>query len=215
MNVANPPAKRPRAPRDGTPRIHATALVRESTIGAWCEIQERVSLFDVQVGDYTHIERNSDAIHAGIGKFCSIAANVAVNALQHPMERISQHKMTYRPNEYFVDAKLDKIFRDARRQDRVRVGHDVWIGRSAVLCSGVRVGDGAVIGAGAVVTHDVAPYAIVGGVPARFIRWRVPPELGHRIQALAWWDWSHDRLATSIDDMRTLGIAAFLERHGG
>ena len=75
------------------------------------------------------------------------------------------------------------------------IGHDVWIGHGAIILPGVTIGHGAVIAAGAVVTKDVAPYAIVAGVPAQFLKWRFPPEISARIIALGWWDWPHDRLA--------------------
>jgi carbonic anhydrase/acetyltransferase-like protein (isoleucine patch superfamily) len=79
----------------------------------------------------------------------------------------------------------------------------------------VIVGDGTVIAAGAIVTRDVAPYSIVAGNPARLLRERQPKEIADRLIALAWWDWSHDRLHVALDDFRTLDAAAFLGKHGG
>ena len=96
---------------------------------------------------------------------------------------------------------------------KVTVGHDVWIGHGAIILPGVRIGHGAVVAAGAVVTKDVAPYAIVAGVPARFLKWRFPPEISARIIALSWWDWEHDRLARAVDDMRALSVADFLAKY--
>ena len=75
------------------------------------------------------------------------------------------------------------------------------------------IGHGAVAAAGAVVTTDVAPHAVVGGVPARFIKWRFAPEISTRIIALSWWDWEHQRLAEAVDDMRALSAEAFLARY--
>ena len=80
---------------------------------------------------------------------------------------------------------------------------------------GIVIGHGAVIAAGAVVTKDVAPYAVAAGVPAKFLKWRFEPKISERIIALAWWDWDHDRLARAVDDMRALSVEALLEKYEG
>jgi phosphonate metabolism protein (transferase hexapeptide repeat family) len=203
------------ATRDGSPRVHSTASLREVKLGRFTEIGERVLMAECDIGDYSYVERHAEAIYCTIGKFSAIAAQARLNALEHPIERVSQHKITYRPNEYFLGARVDKDFRAKRAGARVRIGHDVWIGHGAVILPGVTVGDGAVVGANAVVTKDVEPYAIVAGVPARFLRWRFAPDVAARIARLAWWDWQHDRLAAAIDDMQTLGVEDFLGKYGG
>ncbi|MBC8037822.1 MAG: antibiotic acetyltransferase, partial [Rhizobiales bacterium] len=156
---------------------------------------------------------HAQVIYAKIGKFCAIAANACINALEHPIARVSQHKITYRPNEYFVGAKLDKDFRERRRTAIAEIGNDVWIGQGAVIMPGIAIGHGAVIAAGAVVTKDVAAYAIVADVPARFLRWRFEPKISERITALSWWEWDHDRLAQAIADMQELSAEAFVEKY--
>ena len=203
---------RPFLPADSEPRIHTTAELKACRLGRHVAIGERVVLREVTVGDYSYFERHGEAIYARIGKFCSIAANVRINALEHPMERVTTHKITYRPNEYFKFLGLDRDFRERRRAKRVVVGNDVWIGHGAVVMPGVTLGDGAVVGANAVVTRDVAPYTVVAGAPARPLRARFAPEVAARLSALAWWDWPAEKLAEAIPDMQALAVEAFLDR---
>ncbi len=198
-------------PTSSEPRIHQSAELKSCRLGRHVIIAERVILREVTVGDYSYFERHGEAIYASIGKFCSIAANVRINALDHPMERVTTHKITYRPNEYFKFHGVDQSFRERRRQKHVTIGNDVWIGHGAVIMPGVTIGDGAVVGANAVVTHDVAPYQIVAGVPARPVRQRFPADIAARLMALSWWDWPADKLAQAIPDMQSLSIEAFLD----
>ncbi|MGL4487934.1 MAG: DapH/DapD/GlmU-related protein [Rhizobiaceae bacterium] len=194
------------------PRIHTTAQLKSCKVGRYCEIGERVVLREVVVGDFTYFERNGEAIYSTIGKFCSVAANVRINALEHPVERLTMHKVTYRPNEYFRFQGLDQDFRERRRAKHVTIGHDVWIGHGAVILPGVHVGTGAVIGANAVVRRDVLPFQIVAGVPAKEIRFRFDAVVRERILQSSWWDWPVEKIAEAIPDMQILGIEAFLDK---
>ncbi|SDA85987.1 DapH/DapD/GlmU-related protein [Mesorhizobium qingshengii] len=199
-------------PKDPEPRVHPTAELKGCKLGRYVSIGERVVLREVTVGDFSYFERHSEAIYATIGKFCSIAANSRVNALDHPIERLTQHKVSYRPNEYFRWLGVDASFRERRQAQAVAIGHDVWIGHGAVIMPGLHIGNGAVIGANAVVTHDVPPYTIVTGVPARPLRPRFAADIAARIERLAWWDWPVEKLARAVPDIQAMPIEAFLDR---
>lgn len=198
--------------KSSEPRPHSTAELKNSKLGRHVVIGERCVLREVSVGDFSYFERHAEAIYASIGKFCSIAANTRINALEHPIERVTQHKITYRPNEYFRFLGVDEDFRKRRQGKQVTIGHDVWIGHGAVILPGVTISNGAVIGANAVVSRDVAPYVIVAGVPAKPLRRRFSEAVAARIEALAWWDWPQERLFDAIPDMQTLAIEAWLDK---
>ncbi|MFN7125158.1 MAG: DapH/DapD/GlmU-related protein [Allorhizobium sp.] len=195
------------------PLVHETARVVNSTLGRYTEVADRCRLEEVEMGDYSYIMQDGSIWCATVGKFANIAASVRINATNHPTWRPTLHHFTYRAADYFDGAENDHDFFAWRRENRVVIGHDVWIGHGATVLPGVTVGDGAVIGAGAVVSRDVAPYTIVGGVPAKLIRERFPGSVAERMQALAWWDWDHDRLFAALDDFRHMDAEEFIEKH--
>jgi phosphonate metabolism protein (transferase hexapeptide repeat family) len=198
--------------KDPEPRIHPTAELKACKLGRYVSIGERVILREVTIGDFSYFERHAEAIYTTIGKFCSIAANSRINALEHPFERVTQHKVSYRPNEYFRWLGVDAAFRERRQAKSVTIGHDVWVGHGAVIMPGVTIGNGAIVGANAVVTRDVPAYEIVAGVPARQTRRRFAAEIAARIESLGWWDWSPEKLARAVPDMQAMPIEAFLDR---
>ena len=195
------------------PLIDPTAAVTACALGAYTEVGARTRLLEVSLADYSYVVNDSDIAYAQIGKFCSIAAMTRINPGNHPMQRASQSHLTYRASRYFPGEADEPEFFAWRRAHRVVIGHDVWIGHGAIVLPGRAIGDGAVVAAGAVVTKDVAAYAIVAGNPARPIRDRFPPAIAARLQALAWWDWPHERLRLAVPDFRSLSAEAFLERY--
>jgi hypothetical protein len=186
------------------PLVHEGATVLSSKLGRYTEVGARTSLVESDMGDYSYIANDSDVIYSVLGKFCSIAAHVRINPGNHPIDRATQSHFTYRASRYFPCEADEDAFFAWRRSHQVTIGHDVWIGHGAVILPGRTIGTGAVVAAGAIVTKDVAPYTIVGGNPARPIRDRFPRSLADALQALAWWDWSHDRLHDALHDFRAL-----------
>lgn len=137
-----------------------------------------------------------------IGRYTSIAEDVEVMGSGHPTDRISTSPALYAPNmlitsdylEYFgIEEPAWPEYQLAN--SNVEIGHDVWIGSKVMLARGVRIGDGAVVAAGSIVTRDVEPYAIVGGAPARLIRKRFSDDVVEALTELQWWRFGPDVLA--------------------
>lgn len=198
------------------PSIHHTATVENSTLGRYTEVAEFCRIRESEIGDYSYVMEHGHLWNAKIGKFSNIAAFVRINATNHPMDRATLHHFTYRAGKYWPGVEEDEAdFFAARRSKPVTIGHDTWIGHGVTLLPGVTVGNGAVVGSGAVVSRDVAPYTIVTGIPAKPTRERFDRETVARLEALAWWDWDHERLREGLNDFRTLSVHDFLKRYGG
>jgi phosphonate metabolism protein (transferase hexapeptide repeat family) len=194
------------------PRIHRTASVRDSTFGIYCEVGQRTKIAESAFGDYSYVVNDSDIIYTTVGKFCSIAAHTRINPGNHPLERVALSHFTYRSSAYDLGPD-DPEFFDWRRGFRCELGHDVWIGHGAIVLPGRRIGTGAAVAAGAVVTHDVPPFAIVVGTPAKILRFRFPPEIIAALERIAWWDWPHAKLREAMGDFRRLGAEEFCRKH--
>lgn len=119
-----------------------------------------------------------------VGKFCSIGKNVALGPSQHPSNWLSSSPFQY--SDIYKVSQNQKIYTFSI--DPVTVGNDVWIGNNTIIKDGVKIADGCIIGSNAVVTHDTEPYAIMGGVPARVIRYRFPKKIINELVKLKWWD---------------------------
>ena len=184
-----------------TPLVHPTSRIQNCTLGRYVEIGDRCVLEETAVGDYTYCFGSNDVIYTTLGKFNSIATGVRISPVQHPAKtRAAAHHFTYRCSHYGFGPDDEGLIQWRRETSHVTTGNDVWIGHNAVVMGGVTLGDGAVVGAGAVVTHDVAPYEIVGGVPARHIGWRYAPEVIAAMERIRWWDWSHETLKERLRD---------------
>jgi phosphonate metabolism protein (transferase hexapeptide repeat family) len=203
----------PHRPKIAETVIDPTVRLREAEIGRRCEILADTRVEYSSLGDYSYLGENCDVADAVIGKFTAIANAVRIGAPNHPMDRPSQHRFTYCPEYYEVSATRDRDFFADRRAAKVTIGNDCWIGHGAIILPSVTVGDGAVIAAGAVVSRSVAPYTIVGGVPARQIRKRFSDAVAAGLCRIAWWDWPDDVIFARLNDFRLESIEEFCERY--
>ena len=147
-----------------------------------------------QLGSFSYAFSKLD-VHFKAGRYCSIAADVLPMGPQHAMQYVTSSEILYRRQSIFSET-----FKEFGTDDweclpnpqtpAIELGHDVWIGRNVLIRGGVSIGTGAVIAAGAVVVRDVAPYEIVGGVPARRIRFRFPEDVAQGLLDLEWWSYA-------------------------
>lgn len=148
-----------------------------------------------------HYPINQDKLT--IGRFCSIAcgARFLFNSANHTMSSLSTYPFPLFFEEWGLDRK--NVTDSWDNKGDITVGSDVWIGYEAVIMAGVTIGDGAIIGTRAVVTKDVPPYTIVGGLPARPIKKRYPEETIAALLELRWWDWPRELIAENLDAIRS------------
>lgn len=162
-----------------------------------CQIDRRARIgsgsycIKTVIGRYSYIGENSIAVNAEIGSFCSIASYCCIGGGAHPTNMISSSPVFYNGRNCF-GRNFSNIPFDAEK--RVTIGNDVWIGEKVYIKDGITIGNGAIIGALSIVTHDVPPYAIVGGVPAKVIRFRFDAETIKTIEDIKWWEMKEDTL---------------------
>lgn len=138
-----------------------------------------------------------------IGKFCSLACGVRFlfNSANHRMSSLSTYPFPLFYEEWELDVK--EVARSWDNKGDIIVGNDVWIGYEAVIMAGVTIGDGAIIGTRSLVTKDVAPYTIVGGIPAKPIRKRFSEQIISKLIELKWWDWPKEKIKANIEAIQS------------
>ncbi len=171
------------------------------------------TMYNDFVNDPTLFEKNNVLYHypinhdkLQIGKFCSIAcgAKFLFNSANHTLSSLSAYPFPL----FFEEWELEKkdVTKAWDNKGDIIIGNDVWIGYEAVILAGVTIGDGAIIGTRAVVTKDVPPYTIVGGVPAKPIKKRFPEETISELLEIQWWNWSEERIARNISAIQSGNI---------
>ena len=176
------------------------------------------TIYDDFVNDPRDFQRNNVLYHYPInherlviGKFCSIAcgAKFLFNSANHTLRSLSTYIFPVLFEEWGLDvARIPEAWDN---KGDIVVGSDVWIGYEAVILAGVTIGDGAIVAARAVVTQDVPPYTIVGGVPARPIRKRFSDQEIERLLTLRWWDWPAEKIAANLDAIQSSDLEALCQ----
>lgn len=143
------------------------------------------------IGRCSYIGSNSHLDNCTIGRYCCIASNVKVIRATHPINFVSMHPVFFSLGKQCGKTYVDKqIFSEnlSRNGKAAIIGHDVWIGHGAIIMGGIKIEDGAVVAAGAIVTKDVPAYSVVGGVPAKLIKYRFSEEVIHQLKTIEWWN---------------------------
>lgn len=188
-------------PRKGdTQTVYLNAVVKDPSI-----VVGDYTIYNDFISDPRQFEQNNVLYHYPInherliiGKFCSIACGVKFlfNCANHTLKSLS----TYTFPLFYEEWELEKsnVASAWDNKGDIVIGNDVWIGFEVVILAGVKIGDGAIIGTRAVVTKDVPPYSIVGGIPAKVIRKRYSPDIIEQLLSLRWWDWTKDRIKRNL-----------------
>jgi len=175
----------------------------QSMIGVNCHVLENSLILNSSIRSFSYIGKNSIIQNVKVGSYCSIANDVFIGLGAHPVEYFSTSPLFYRVRNTF-DYSLIKEDYEFKEYQQIVIGNDVWVGARAMIMDGVCIGDGAIVAANAVVTKDVPPYAIVGGVPAKVIRYRFTPEKIEKLLAKQWWSWSVDDIQKRMSELKDL-----------
>jgi len=175
--------------------IDKDSIVLSSVIGKHCDIERRNLIQKAKIGDMTYTGADTSIMWAEVGKYCCISRLVDIGGNEH------NYKAASMMPDYRLTNKLKGTIRKHQDEEIIKVGSDVWIGQGVAIARkpGLTIGDGAVIGAGAVVTKSVPPYAIAAGVPAKIIGYRFPEEMIKKLLDLKWWDWPEEKIIENWD----------------
>lgn len=180
-------------------RFKSAIIDKDCSIDAQSIIHPHVHLLEnciinkSEINSYTYLGKNCLIQNANIGKFCSIANDVLIGLGNHPIDFFSTSTVFYR-KENTLKIDLINSNLDFEEYNEISIGNDVWIGARAIIRDGVRIGDGAIIAANAVVVKDVPPYGIVGGIPAKIIKYRFPEEKIDELLMQKWWMWNLEKI---------------------
>lgn len=181
-----------------------------TNLGPFVRIDRLNHVFESTIGKHSYTGQNVVILKARIGSFCSISWNVSIGGANHDYRRIVQHSLLYNPYDHIRPPKTNIPYN--RFEEECVIGNDVWLGSGCIITRGVKIGDGSVVAANAVVTKDIPPYAIVAGVPAKIIKYRFEEKVIDALLHLKWWDYTDDQLRKAFNELAAIGSLESVEK---
>jgi acetyltransferase-like isoleucine patch superfamily enzyme len=177
-------------------KLYFPSIFKKSIFGTNVIVSSNCEIVNTTIDNFSYVSKNTIILYSDIGKFCSIASGVKINLPNHPINFISTHPIFYsRIYKKFNKIEISKY----NESNRVTIGNDVWIGENSIILTGVKIGNGAVIASGAIVNKDVPDYAVVGGVPAKLIKYRFTKEEISLLLTNKWWNSSLNIILSNLD----------------
>lgn len=190
--------------------LYGFFVARDKSASFFMAGNQSYSAYDIGVGTYGYPEVLSwnEGSILRIGRYCSISAHVVIMlGGEHRVDWVSMYPFS------ILSEGATGMPVNSRTKGDVILGNDVWVGEGALILSGVSIGDGAVVGARSVVTRDVAPYAIVGGIPAKYIRSRFDEATVQMLQEIAWWQWPEHQIIEALPFLLSSEISVFINKY--
>lgn len=167
------------------------SAVYNSRIHKTSKIESGCQIVNVAMNKHSFCGKDCKIVNAEVGSFCSIADGVVIGGARHPYEWVSTSPVFYKGRD---SIKMKYVYHERPADSMTCIGNDVWVGERAMIKAGVSIGNGAVIGMGAIVTKDIPPYEIWAGNPAHRIKSRFPENEINKMVELKWWEWPDEKI---------------------